>query len=116
MSRLMFRFYDPIKGTVLFNGQDISKVTQKSARGAIGVVPQVKGYSCNLFFFFTTLMSRHHFAVVCLCLLGLWAMEIITSVVTYVPSIMQHGDDDYAVATHLLHRTQCCSILAFSIM
>ncbi len=42
MSRLMFRFYDPLEGEVLLNGQDISKVKQKTARGAIGVVPQVK--------------------------------------------------------------------------
>ncbi|XP_071102435.1 ATP-binding cassette sub-family B member 6-like [Haliotis cracherodii] len=38
--RLLFRFYDVNKGTVLIDGQDISQVTQKSLRKHIGVVPQ----------------------------------------------------------------------------
>ncbi|KAJ3098916.1 ATP-binding cassette sub- B member 6, mitochondrial [Phlyctochytrium planicorne] len=38
--RLLFRFYNPTAGRILIDGQDISKVTQKSLRKAIGVVPQ----------------------------------------------------------------------------
>ncbi|XP_055350507.1 ATP-binding cassette sub-family B member 6-like isoform X2 [Paramacrobiotus metropolitanus] len=38
--RLMFRFYDVQRGAILFDGQDISKVKQKTLRYAIGVVPQ----------------------------------------------------------------------------
>jgi len=38
--RLLFRFYDPWKGKVLIDGQDISKVSLRSLREAIGVVPQ----------------------------------------------------------------------------
>ncbi len=40
ISRLLFRFYDVQKGQILIDGQDIRSVTQKSLRGAIGVVPQ----------------------------------------------------------------------------
>ena len=40
ISRLLFRFYDPDKGRVLIDGQDIRSVQQASVRGAIGVVPQ----------------------------------------------------------------------------
>lgn len=40
ISRLLFRFYDPIRGQVLISGQDIASVTQRSLRQAIGVVPQ----------------------------------------------------------------------------
>lgn len=40
ISRLLFRFYDPDKGRVLIDGQDISHVRQTSVRAAIGVVPQ----------------------------------------------------------------------------
>ena len=40
ISRLLFRFYDPIEGAVLLNGLDIKQYTQKSVRSAIGVVPQ----------------------------------------------------------------------------
>ncbi len=38
--RLLFRFYDVIKGRILIDGQDISQVTQDSLRKAIGIVPQ----------------------------------------------------------------------------
>ncbi len=40
IGRLLFRFYDPTSGRVTIDGQDISTVTQKSLRDAIGVVPQ----------------------------------------------------------------------------
>jgi ATP-binding cassette subfamily B protein len=40
ISRLLFRFYDPASGIVLFDGQDLRQVTQNSLRAAIGVVPQ----------------------------------------------------------------------------
>eukprot|EP00903_Cladosiphon_okamuranus_P012069 g11330.t1 len=40
ISRLLFRFYDPVKGMVLMNGHDIKTATQQSVRRAIGVVPQ----------------------------------------------------------------------------
>ena len=40
VSRLLFRFYDVESGQILIDGQDISEVTQKSLRSAIGVVPQ----------------------------------------------------------------------------
>ncbi|CAM9852535.1 unnamed protein product [Chrysoparadoxa australica] len=40
ISRLLFRFYDPLKGKVVINGQDISQLQQKSVRQNIGVVPQ----------------------------------------------------------------------------
>lgn len=40
LSRLLFRFYDPISGEILINGFDIKKHTQASVRGMIGVVPQ----------------------------------------------------------------------------
>jgi ATP-binding cassette subfamily B (MDR/TAP) protein 6 len=38
--RLLYRFYDIDSGTITIDGQDISKVTQKSLRHAIGIVPQ----------------------------------------------------------------------------
>jgi len=38
--RLLFRFYDVIKGRILIDGQDISQVTQDSLRKSIGIVPQ----------------------------------------------------------------------------
>jgi ATP-binding cassette, subfamily B, heavy metal transporter len=40
ISRILFRFYDIEAGRVTIDGQDIRDVTQKSLRGAIGVVPQ----------------------------------------------------------------------------
>ena len=40
ISRLFFRFYDVLGGSIKVNGVDIRNVTQKSLRGAIGVVPQ----------------------------------------------------------------------------
>jgi ABC-type transport system involved in Fe-S cluster assembly fused permease/ATPase subunit len=40
ISRLLFRFYDLAGGRILIDGQDIAKVTQKSLREVIGMVPQ----------------------------------------------------------------------------
>jgi ATP-binding cassette, subfamily B, heavy metal transporter len=40
ISRLLFRFYEPSSGRITIDGQDISRVTQKSLRAAIGMVPQ----------------------------------------------------------------------------
>lgn len=40
LSRLLFRFYGVTDGAIKIDGQDISKVTQKSLRAAIGMVPQ----------------------------------------------------------------------------
>jgi ATP-binding cassette subfamily B protein len=40
IARLLFRFYDPVDGKILIDGQDISGVTQASLRAAIGIVPQ----------------------------------------------------------------------------
>jgi len=40
ISRLLFRFYDPQKGKILIDDQDISLVSQDSLRAAIGMVPQ----------------------------------------------------------------------------
>jgi ATP-binding cassette subfamily B protein len=40
ISRLLFRFYDLSAGRITIDGQDISRVTQKSLREAIGMVPQ----------------------------------------------------------------------------
>ena len=40
VSRLLFRFYDPIGGAVKVNGVDVRSITQASLRNAIGVVPQ----------------------------------------------------------------------------
>ncbi|WP_331255217.1 ABC transporter ATP-binding protein/permease [Candidatus Bealeia paramacronuclearis] len=40
ISRLLFRFYDVTKGQVLIDDQNIRKITQKSLRQAIGIVPQ----------------------------------------------------------------------------
>lgn len=38
--KLLYRFYDPGAGRVTIDGQDIRGVTQKSLRGALGLVPQ----------------------------------------------------------------------------
>jgi ATP-binding cassette subfamily B protein len=40
LSRLLFRFYEPSKGRILIDGQDIAEVQQTSVRAAIGMVPQ----------------------------------------------------------------------------
>ncbi|NBT85351.1 MAG: ABC transporter ATP-binding protein/permease, partial [Alphaproteobacteria bacterium] len=40
ISRILFRFYDVIKGKILIDGQDIKSVTQQSLRRSIGIVPQ----------------------------------------------------------------------------
>lgn len=40
ISRILFRFYEVAGGQVIIDGQDISKVQQKSLRAAIGMVPQ----------------------------------------------------------------------------
>jgi ATP-binding cassette subfamily B protein len=40
ISRLLFRFYDLLGGRITIDGQDIAKVTQKSLRQAVGMVPQ----------------------------------------------------------------------------
>jgi ATP-binding cassette, subfamily B, heavy metal transporter len=40
IARLLYRFYDPTGGRILIDGEDISKVTQKSLRSSIGIVPQ----------------------------------------------------------------------------
>lgn len=38
--KLLFRFYDPLSGRVLIDGQDLREVTQDSLRSALGLVPQ----------------------------------------------------------------------------
>jgi len=38
--KLLFRFYDPLSGRVLIDGQDLRDVTQTSLRSALGLVPQ----------------------------------------------------------------------------
>ena len=40
ISRLLFRFYEPLGGAIKIDGQNIADVTQASLRKAIGVVPQ----------------------------------------------------------------------------
>lgn len=40
IARLLFRFYDVIKGQILIDGQNIQEVTQESLRTDIAVVPQ----------------------------------------------------------------------------
>ena len=40
ISKIFFRFYDPDSGSILIDGQDISKVKQHSLRQQIAVVPQ----------------------------------------------------------------------------
>jgi ATP-binding cassette, subfamily B, heavy metal transporter len=40
LSRLLFRFYEPQSGRISIDDQDITRVTQKSLRAALGIVPQ----------------------------------------------------------------------------
>jgi ATP-binding cassette subfamily B protein len=40
ISRLLFKFYDPKEGSIYINNTDINKISQKSLRKIIGVVPQ----------------------------------------------------------------------------
>ena len=40
IARLLFRFYDISSGEILISGQNIGRVSQKSLRQAIGIVPQ----------------------------------------------------------------------------
>jgi len=40
ISRLLFRFYDPIEGNIKINNNNLKNVTQESLRQKIGVVPQ----------------------------------------------------------------------------
>ena len=40
IARLLFRFYEPSRGRILIDGQDIREVTQGSVRAHIGIVPQ----------------------------------------------------------------------------
>ena len=40
ISRLLFRFYEPSRGRITIDGQDIAGVTQDSLRAALGMVPQ----------------------------------------------------------------------------
>ncbi|HGG60938.1 MAG TPA: ABC transporter ATP-binding protein/permease [Gammaproteobacteria bacterium] len=40
LARLIFRFYDVDKGRIAIDGQDIRRVTQRSLRRSIGIVPQ----------------------------------------------------------------------------
>jgi ATP-binding cassette subfamily B protein len=40
IARLLYRFYDPSAGRITIDGQDISEVSQRSLRAAIGIVPQ----------------------------------------------------------------------------
>ncbi len=40
IARLLYRFYDPSAGRITIDGQDIARVTQRSLRNAIGIVPQ----------------------------------------------------------------------------
>ena len=40
VSRLLFRFYDVLAGSVRINGEDVRSLKQTSLRGTIGVVPQ----------------------------------------------------------------------------
>jgi len=40
ISRLLFKFYDPKEGNIYINDKNINKISQKSLRKIIGVVPQ----------------------------------------------------------------------------
>jgi len=40
LGRLLFRFYEPQSGRILIDGQDVTSVSLKSLRAALGIVPQ----------------------------------------------------------------------------
>ncbi len=40
LSRLLFRFYDPCKGSIYIDDQDLKSITQTSLRDILGMVPQ----------------------------------------------------------------------------
>ena len=40
LARLLYRFYDVTRGSILINGRDIRQLTQTSLRSAIAIVPQ----------------------------------------------------------------------------
>mmetsp|Transcript_32097 Transcript_32097/g.83228 ORF Transcript_32097/g.83228 Transcript_32097/m.83228 type:complete len:806 (+) Transcript_32097:23-2440(+) len=40
ISRLLFRFYEPVSGDILLAGTNVRSVTQQSVRQSIGIVPQ----------------------------------------------------------------------------
>jgi ATP-binding cassette subfamily B protein len=40
LSRLLFRFYEVSEGRITVDGQDVRRITQKSLRAAVGMVPQ----------------------------------------------------------------------------
>ncbi|MDG2268342.1 MAG: ABC transporter ATP-binding protein/permease [Alphaproteobacteria bacterium] len=40
ISRLLFRFYDPLEGDIVINNENLKNITQESLRQKIGVVPQ----------------------------------------------------------------------------
>lgn len=40
LSRLLYRFYEPVSGTIRIDGQNVTDVTQESLREAVGIVPQ----------------------------------------------------------------------------
>jgi ATP-binding cassette subfamily B protein len=40
LSRLLFRFYDPCKGSIYIDDQDLKSITQESLRNILGMVPQ----------------------------------------------------------------------------
>ncbi|HST35140.1 MAG TPA: ABC transporter ATP-binding protein/permease [Allosphingosinicella sp.] len=40
LSRLLFRFYEPTRGRIVIDRQDIAAVTQASLRASLGIVPQ----------------------------------------------------------------------------
>ena len=40
LARLLFRFYEVDNGVITINGTDIQRVTQRSLRSAVGIVPQ----------------------------------------------------------------------------
>jgi len=40
IAKLVARFYDPTRGAVLVDGQDLRSVTQESLRSQLGIVPQ----------------------------------------------------------------------------